>query len=285
MSNPDPIRDANQGMGWTEWTQAQAETAPIHLSLRKGRASPPEHTPDESRKDLPAMIEPSTNPAPPSQPRRRGVTQLRWAAVGTDVLQSCSLALRRMGAGEVGSIAVTSTSRGEGRTTVAIGLAAAAGFDHGRETILVDLDLERCSVQSRIQAHPGPGLLDALDGRSPLSRCIARVDDHVQFLRSAPPSDPATMVAKLDRLPELLEELSNEQGALVIADLPPLDSGIVTAQIADLFDAVLLVVRAGHVDLPKIEQRASVLAQQPYVMLNHMGKSRHLVSRLRRGSR
>jgi Mrp family chromosome partitioning ATPase len=306
VSQPDPNGYPKRTSGWTNWPEARTEPTNIqrlgdcsttpsesdsprsqarrYRSLLKRSEPQAEGTPDEARKVPPTMIDENVRTATPTESRGRNITQLRWAAVGTEVLQSCSVALRRMGGGQVGSIAVTSTSRREGRTTVAIGLTAAAAFEHGRRTILVDLDVERCSVESRIQVHPGPGLLDALDGRAPLGACVERVDDRVQVLRAGPPSNPGALVARIDRLAELLDNLK-EAGDLIIADLPPLDSGIATAHLTDVFESVLLVVRAGGLDLPQIEHRASVLSQQPYVLLNGMDHSRSIAGRIRRARR
>jgi hypothetical protein len=56
----------------------------------------------------------------------------------------------------------------------------------------------------------------------------------------------------------------------MVADLPPLSSGVTTARIADLFQSVTLVVRAGKVAVPNVEQAASVLTQRPFVIMNGM---------------
>ena len=71
---------------------------------------------------------------------------------------------------------------------------------------------------------------------------------------------------------------------IVIADLPPLSSGVTAARIADLFESVILVVRAGKVAVPEIEKAASVLTQRPFVILNgieapRQGRIRRIIGR------
>jgi Mrp family chromosome partitioning ATPase len=68
-------------------------------------------------------------------------------------------------------------------------------------------------------------------------------------------------------LADLIQQLGDRCDVMV-ADLPPMSSGVTAARIADLFESVTLVVRAGGVTVPDIEQTASVLSQRPFVILN-----------------
>ena len=79
--------------------------------------------------------------------------------------------------------------------------------------------------------------------------------------------DLTEIVARSGRLFDLIEELRDHCDVL-IADLPPLSSGVIAARMADLFESVALVVRAGRVSVPHIEKSVSVLNQRPFVILN-----------------
>jgi Mrp family chromosome partitioning ATPase len=208
--------------------------------------------------------------------------QLTWASGSQAILKSCSVALRLMGDAELTSLGVTSTARKEGRTTIAIGLAAAAVIEHRRTAILVDLDVERGSVESRVSVPSGPSLFDVLEGNTALDDCLVPVDDWVSVLRAGPRRDAISLVAQQDKLANVLQELQSRCD-LVVADLPPLVDGIATAHLADLFQCVALVVRAGATPVPQIDQLASTLTQRPFVMLNRTGKARRsLLRRLAR---
>jgi MinD-like ATPase involved in chromosome partitioning or flagellar assembly len=199
--------------------------------------------------------------------------RLTPARGSTEIMKSCSVALRLMGDGELTSLAVTSTLRKEGRTTIAIGLTAAAVMERRRTAVLVDLDVERGSIEGRMSIPPGPSLLDLLEGTAPLDDCLVPVDQMVRVVRAGPHRDPISLVAHQDRLESLLLELRSRCDILV-ADLPPLGAGISTAHLADLFQRVALVVRAGATPVPLIDHLASTLTQQPFVMLNRT-ESRH----------
>jgi Mrp family chromosome partitioning ATPase len=222
------------------------------------------------------------NPADRRKSRRRDRDlQRTWASGPPEIMKSCSVALRRMGDAELSSLAVTSTARREGRTTIAIGLTAAAVLEHGRNAVLVDLDVERGSVEARMSLPPGPSLLEVIEGAATLDECLVPVDQRVKILRAGPQRDAISLVAQQDRLENLLQELSSRCD-IVVADLPPLSAGITTAHLADLFQGVALVVRAGVTPVPQIDQVASTLTQRPFVMLNRTKARRRSPLRLLR---
>lgn len=190
--------------------------------------------------------------------------------VTPEVLQSCGLALRRMGDTGAGSIAVTSTTRREGRTTVAIGLAAASAAQ-GHETILVDLDVLHRDIKDVVRLADGPGLADYLQGRASADECLQPAGRHLEIVTAGTPSD-VEIADRMDQVDHLLKQLKG-QCDLLVADLPQLEAGVLVAHMADLFDSVALVVRAGGVAVPLLEQAVSVLGQRPYVIMNATGKS------------
>jgi MinD-like ATPase involved in chromosome partitioning or flagellar assembly len=193
--------------------------------------------------------------------------RLASAIRSREIMKSCSVALRLMGDGDLTSLAVTSTRRGEGRTTIAMGLTAAAVMEHRRTAVLVDLDVEHSSIERKLSLPPGPSLLDVLEGAATLDDCLEPVDERVHVLRAGPQRDAISLVARQERLECLLQELRSRCDILV-ADLPPLGAGITTAHLADLFQRVALVVRAGVTPVPQIDQSISTLTQRPFVMLN-----------------
>ena len=195
--------------------------------------------------------------------------RLTSAIASREIMGSCSVALRLMGDGELTSLAVTSSLRGEGRTTIAIGLTAAAVMERRRTAVLVDLDVERGSIERRMSLSPGPSLLELLEGTATLDDCLIPVDEKVRVLRAGPHRDAISLVARQDQLENLLNDLRSRCDILV-ADLPPLSSGITTAHLADLFQRIALVVRAGATPVPEIDRLASTLTQRPFVMLNRI---------------
>ena len=191
--------------------------------------------------------------------------------VTPEILQSCGLALRRMG-DATRSVAVTSTTRREGRTTIAIGLAAAAAA-MGNKTILIDLDVLHRDIKDVVRLDDWPGLTDYLEGRASADDCLQPAGRRLEVVTAGTSAD-ISIGERMDELDHLLKDLRG-QCDLLVADLPQLEAGVLAAQMADLFDSVALVVRAGGVTMPSLEQAVSVLSQRPHVIMNQIGNRPH----------
>lgn len=244
--------------------------ATIKQLTRATRVSVPAADVVEVSDTNPSPAEPTPVPAPDAtaseaQPARH--TGAGWGSLRPQVVESCSMALRQMGDANVSSIAVTSTFRGEGRTTVAVGLAATAALELRRKVVLLDLDLEHGTIDKTTSLGPGPGVIEYLFEEATVDECLQPLQDGVAVIRAGRQRDRAEVAARIGRLAQLVDELS-ERCEVMVADLPPLSSGVVAARIADLFQSVTLVVRAGKVAVPNVEQAATVLTQRPFVILN-----------------
>ncbi|MGH9056721.1 MAG: hypothetical protein ACRDYY_12820 [Acidimicrobiales bacterium] len=199
-----------------------------------------------------------------------------------EVRESCSVALRRMGEMVVSSVAVTSTSGKEGRTSVAVGLATAAALELHRSTVVLDLDFTRGGVGKIFSACPGPGAADILFAGSRIERCVQDLGNRIAVVTAGDGEARKDVPLPLDRLALMIEEL-RAQCDILIADLPPLSDGVATVRIADLFDSVVLVVRAGRSPLNEVGDAASLLSQKPVVVLNGTENTgRSLLSRVLR---
>ncbi len=203
-------------------------------------------------------------PERPRPVRGRGAASI---SVRPQVLESCSVALRRMGDSDPGTIAVTSTLRREGRSTVALGLAVTAAVELGRRTILLELDEESRRVPNLVDLEPGPGAADFLGGIAAIEDCIRPLERDLDVMPFGTRVGGDGIAKDIDRFAELVDVLGRRCDVLV-ADLPPLSSGLTTARMADLFRSVALVVRAGAVPLTEMSQMVSMLGQKPFVILN-----------------
>ncbi|BDX33869.1 chromosome partitioning protein [Mycobacterium antarcticum] len=148
-------------------------------------------------------------------------------------------------------IAVTSPSAGEGRTTLAMDLAATLA-ESGRNVILVDGDFRSSSLADRLPLSPAMqdsaaarGLSTTIAGETNVVEAIIEVPvghHRVSFLPAGPtPSRPGELWAS-DRATELLDELGDSFDYVVI-DTPPLGKYSDGALVASLSDGALLLAR------------------------------------------
>jgi Mrp family chromosome partitioning ATPase len=114
-------------------------------------------------------------------------------------------------------VAVTSASRGEGRTTTAANLALIAAQE-GRTVVLVDGDLRRPSVASLFGLAPRAGIAEVLDGTAELSQAVVRVGA-LSVLCAGDVRDPAAAI-RHPRTAALVDQLRAAYD-LVVLDAPP----------------------------------------------------------------
>jgi capsular exopolysaccharide synthesis family protein len=152
--------------------------------------------------------------------------------------------------GSINTVVVTSAIAGEGKTSVALGLARAAAYSE-REVILVEADLRRPSLEQRLDLDRSPhGLTSALySGENPLDLLRSPIPDlrgSFRFLSSGPVPLNATNLMASGRLVEIFETLASHADLVVIDSAPllPVADTRVLLDSIDL-DTCLLVGRAG----------------------------------------
>jgi Mrp family chromosome partitioning ATPase len=196
----------------------------------------------------------------PRLPRRRRL--LGWAARPAETAAPApfrtllaALALPPTDGGAAGTLLITSAGAGEGRSTVAAGLARAASAA-GRNVLLVDADLQRPTLHRQFGLPNQEGLttLLATPGRAVAS--LARpVGERLRVLTAGPSAAPQPP----ERLAAVLAELAH-MADLVLVDGPPLADGDVAPMLAGQVDGVVLVGAAGRTRGPELAAAAGLLA-------------------------
>lgn len=186
--------------------------------------------------------------------------------VPDEILEGCRLAVQQLGADNITSVGVTSTVRGEGRTTVALSMALVLA-EYGIETTLVEMDIANQALGHRLAVAKYPGLIDLADGRSSLQDVMRPISPGVSFIPAGQLHGTVprllTQVAKADVLDDIAAT-----GRAVVADLPPLLSNSAGHQAANLMAEVVLVVRAGVVPASSITEAVAGLNVAPKVLVN-----------------
>lgn len=170
-------------------------------------------------------------------------------AAVSDAFRSLLLQLRRR-AGDSQVVMVTSAAAGDGRTASAIGLAAAAAAT-GRSVLLLDLDLRRPSIASRLALGSSRGIDDLSAPEPQLETLVEEVPGlpTLGVIAVQPGADDLAHLGMLEsvaaRLPELIVQ-ARECSDLVVVDSPPLSEAGDALRLLDLVDDILLVVRIGR---------------------------------------
>jgi Mrp family chromosome partitioning ATPase len=178
---------------------------------------------------------------------------------------ACVVALRRMGGASLRSVGVTSSVRGEGRSTVAAAMAVIHASEYRRTTILVELDGHKSPAAREFGLAEAPGVAEFIRDNLDIADCIQWVDDHLGVVVAG--VEPSVAMLQRGSAAEDLVTALSEHADTLVLDLPPLEKGAGGVQLVDTCESVALVVRAG-VSTHRIEEAAAALTTPPFVILN-----------------
>jgi capsular exopolysaccharide synthesis family protein len=143
-------------------------------------------------------------------------------------------------------LGICSAIAGEGKSTVALGLAVTIAQDFpDRRVLLVETDLHRPVLARDFDLQPGPGLTECLLALSGLEAAVRPT--HMENLDLLPSGGPADGAGRLLRSAQMagVTDAMRQAYDTVILDLPALlvnSDGLV---LSDLADVLIFVVRAG----------------------------------------
>ncbi|MBD2101140.1 polysaccharide biosynthesis tyrosine autokinase [Leptolyngbya sp. FACHB-261] len=157
------------------------------------------------------------------------------------------------------SLVITSALAGEGKSTLALGLAVSAARLHQR-VLLIDADLRRPSLHKLLNLpnHQGLSTLLASDTAMPSQGGIHPSGSYIDILTSGPtPTDPAKLLSSR-RMAELMA-MFEQNYDLVLLDAPPV-LGMVDAILAASFcSGVVMVGRIGRVTRSEVAEATAML--------------------------
>lgn len=152
-------------------------------------------------------------------------------------------------------IGVIGATRGQGASTVAIGLVRALASEPGRRVLLLDLDLRRPGLDCSLGLRPrAGGFVDYLQGRTDVP--VVRRHESGFWLLSGGPQ-PAGAVPTVGSRLATLFRAADRVFDYVVADCPPVREG---GQALDELDGFVLVVRSRYAPRRVV---SSVLASFP----------------------
>jgi capsular exopolysaccharide synthesis family protein len=177
------------------------------------------------------------------------------------------------------SVLVTSGVPGEGKTTVATALAFAMA-SAGKRTLLVECDLRRPVLASRLQVEPRPGLSDYLAGEAAPEAILRNVSvgselshngngrapsHRAGLLVCIPAGSPTPAAAELLGSERFRASLSQVMAAydVVVIDSTPLLPVADAREILPLVDAVVLCTREHETKREEVLAAKAALARFP----------------------
>ena len=144
-------------------------------------------------------------------------------------------------------IGVTSSIKGDGKTTTSINLAYTLA-EVGKRVLLLDADMRMSNIHKVLKIQQSPGLSNLLVGLNN-THVVQPSGIHknlnVITAGEIPPNPSELLNAK--RMQALLELLSDKMDFIII-DLPPIDAVTDALIVSKLTDGMIIVARQNYVD-------------------------------------
>ncbi len=150
-------------------------------------------------------------------------------------------------------IGVTSSMRGEGKSTTAVNLSYVFA-EKGSKVLLIDADLRIPSVAKKLGIDSSPGLADLLRGRgAPISEFQSSLLANWFILPSGDiPPNPSELLGS-SRMENVLKQL-REVFDYIIIDLPPVNIVSDAISISSLISGMIVVIREEYTEKKELER-------------------------------
>jgi capsular exopolysaccharide synthesis family protein len=159
------------------------------------------------------------------------------------------------------SLLITSPQPADGRTTVALNLAASIARA-GRKVLVVDANFRLPAVRGLFSACPEGGLSSALVGQAAWRDMILEIEPNFSVMASGPlPPNPGELLGS-EQMRTVLAEMVGQYDQVIFDGAPCL---VVTDSMAlgNLVDGIVLVVRAGANTYGIVQRAQEVLSRGP----------------------
>jgi protein-tyrosine kinase len=211
---------------------------------------------------------------------RQLVTLKSPASFAAEQYQGLRLTVERLRAlRDVRVVAVTSPAAGDGKTVTAINLAGALGHGSKTRVLLIDADLRRPAVASRlgITGMETHGLVDAIsDATMQFEDVTQRVNGYNLAVMPAGSVDaPVHEILRSDRLERMLQD-ARQQYDFIVLDTPPLLPVFDAALLSRLVDGVIVVVAANRTPRKLVAEALNVLDPSKVIGIVFNGDARPL---------
>jgi len=177
-------------------------------------------------------------------------------------------------------VVVSSAVPGEGKTFVATNLAMSIAMEVDREAMLIDGDVLRPSVFSRLGLQPQIGLMDLLvDPNMKALDVLYKTNvPKLSLMAAGTAHDRAEELLASTSMDDFLDELSERfHDRVIIIDSPPLLVTTESRALAERGGQVVLVVEADRTPREQITRAFETLANCP-IVLSVLNKSRAIES-------
>lgn len=192
---------------------------------------------------------------------RNGVAALPWVRTLTvESFLQLVTSIKYASDTKLETLVVTSPSQGDGKSTISVNVALAMAELEPR-VLLVDADLRRASIHTKLHMKNDRGLSDVLVGRARLTEVVQKTKyPGLDLLTSGTPTPNPIKLLESARMDEMLREAS-EHYRCVIVDTAALSVNLDAAVVSRKVDGTVVVLSSGQTDLREAKKALRRLGQ------------------------
>lgn len=192
---------------------------------------------------------------------RNGTPELPWVrSLSIEAFLQLVTSMKYASDTPLETLAVTSPSQGDGKSTIALNVAIAMAELEPR-VLLVDADLRRASLHSKLRIKNDRGLSDILVGRASLADVVQQTKyPGLDVLTSGTPAPNPIKLLQSARMDQFLREAKDAYKCTVV-DCTALSVNLDSAVVARKVDGAVIVLAAAQTDL-RAARSAMVRLQQ-----------------------
>jgi capsular exopolysaccharide synthesis family protein len=180
------------------------------------------------------------------------------------------------------SLGVVSACPGEGKTTVALGLAVAMAQEPRRRVLLVEADLRKPALEDYLGLPHQPGLGEWLEGSDRRLRVRKLSAQGLCFLAAGRFKSQRPELLRSPRMAALLATAGEEFDTIVL-DCPPLAPVSDSVLLQDLIDGLVVVVRARYAPVDAVRKAVAHLKAERVLGIVFNDQAEVLPSRYKYG--
>ena len=171
-------------------------------------------------------------------------------------------------------LAVTSSVRGEGKTTIAGNLAISFATNPEVSVIIIDGDMRSPSMHKIFGISRESGLSEFINGDIEFEDSLKETfSDNIKIISAGEKASNPSELLSFPRMVKLIEDLRRDDNVnYVIIDTPPVIPATDPRVVAELADATIFVAKANHTSKELIAHSLSLLGKSCIlgVVLNNM---------------
>lgn len=153
------------------------------------------------------------------------------------------------------AIAISSSLKGEGKSTTSVNIAIALSQLNSK-VMLIDCDLRKATIHKKLKIKNSIGITSVLANFCSLEEAVIEINPYLSVLTSGPIPPNAAELLSSKRMDDVLAKLNQEYDYIII-DTPPINVVSDALVVAAKTNGLIMVVKDNYIDRTDFDKALS----------------------------